>query len=270
VIAAIGFGFVILGLTLKIPAKVLGIIGLIIVCGHNLLPIITVDDKSLVKATLFTLYLPSVNAITPNTTFLLLYPPIPCLGIMYLGFGSGFIFNWSAEKRKAVFIKLEAGLMVLFVVLRFSNFYGDPALWAKQKTDLFTFLSFINVTKYPPSLLYCSITLGFMFMLLYFAEDLNNKIRKLVSVYGKVPLFYYILHWYTAHIIMYLLLFVQVFSFADFLYGYNLGRPKAENGVSLFGTYIVWILIVLALYPICKWYGAYKDEHKEKWWLRYL
>ena len=127
-IAAIGFGFVILGLTLKIPAKVLGIIGLIIVCGYNLLPIITVDDKSLVKAILSTLYLSSVNAITPNTTFLLVYPPIPWLGIMYLGFGSGFIFNWSAEKRKAVFIKLAAGLMVLFLALRFSCLlYTSPS-----------------------------------------------------------------------------------------------------------------------------------------------
>ena len=190
-IEAIGFGFVMLGLMLKIPPKVLGIKGLIIVCGHNLLPIITVDDKTIVKAILSTLYLPFVNAITPNTTFLLVYPPLPWLGIMYLGFGSGFIFNWSAEKRKAVFIKLVTGLIMLFLALRFSNLYGDPASWTKQKSDLFTFLLFMNVTRYPPSFLYCSITLGIMFILLYFAEDLNGKIRKVVTVYGKLPLFYY-------------------------------------------------------------------------------
>jgi cellulose synthase/poly-beta-1,6-N-acetylglucosamine synthase-like glycosyltransferase len=98
--------------------------------------------------------------------------------------------------------------------------------------------------------------LGIMFILLYLAEDLNDKIRKVVSVYGKAPLFYYLLHWYAAQIVMYLLLFVQGFGFADFLFGFNLWRPKAENGVSLPGKYIVWILIVLALYPICKWYGC--------------
>jgi len=189
---------------------------------------------------------------------------------MYLGFGSGFIFNFFAERRKAVFIKLAAGLMVLFLALRFSNLYGDPALWPKQNTDLFTFLSFMNVTKYPPSLLYSSSTLGIMFILLYFAEDLTNKIRRVVSVFGKVPLFYYIIHWYTAHIVMYLLLFVQGFGFADFLFGFNLGRPKAENGIPLWGVYLVWLSIICALYPLCKWYGAYKENHKEKWWLRYL
>jgi len=135
---------------------------------------------------------------------------------MYLGFGSGFIFNWSAEKRKALFIKLALGLITLFVALRFSNLYGDPALWTKQNTDLFTFLSFMNVTKYPPSLLYSSSTLGIMFILLYFAEDLTNKIRRVVSVFGKVPLFYYIIHWYTAHIVMYLLLFVQGLTLPTF------------------------------------------------------
>ncbi|MDB5012491.1 MAG: hypothetical protein JWQ25_693 [Daejeonella sp.] len=270
VIATIGCGFVILGLSLKIPPKILGVIGLVIICAHNLFPLIPFEDKSTIKMVLSTIFLPSVNAITPHTTLLLVYPPIPWLGIMYLGFGSGFLFQLPLERRKVVFLRSAAFLIILFLALRWSNLYGDPALWTKQKNDLFTFLSFMNLTKYPPSLLYCSITLGIMFMLLYFAEGINNKFKRIVCVYGKVPLFYYLIHWYTAHIIMYLLLFAQGFGISDFVFGFNFGRPKVENGLPLFGIYLVWLLIIIALYPLCKWYGIYKDKHRENRLLRYL
>lgn len=270
VIAAIGCGFVILGLSINIPPKILGIIGLIIIGAHNLFPLIPFEDKSTAKMVLSTIFLPSVNAITPHSTLLLVYPPIPWLGIMYLGFGSGFLFEWPVEKRKVLFKRAAAFLIIMFLALRWSNLYGDPALWAKQKNDLFTFLSFMNLTKYPPSLLYCSITLGIMFLLLFFAESINNKFKKVVSVYGKVPLFYYLIHWYTIHIVMYVLLFVEGFGFSDFVFGFNFGRPKVENGLSLFGIYVVWFSVVLALYPLCKWYSCYKENHKHNRWLRYL
>lgn len=270
VIATIGCGFVVLGLCLKIPPKVLGAIGLVIICAHNLFPLIPFEDKSMAKMILSTIFLPSVTAITPHTTLLLVYPPIPWLGVMLLGFGSGFLFQLPDEKRKSAFLRIAGFLIALFLVLRWSNLYGDPASWSKQKNDLFTFLSFMNVTKYPPSLLYCSITLGIMFVLLYFSEGVQNRFKRIISIYGKVPLFYYIIHWYTAHIIMYFILFAQGFTVSDFQYGFNFGRPKAESGLPLWGVYLIWIFIVTALYPLCKWYGNYKDKHREKTWLRYL
>jgi hypothetical protein len=160
--------------------------------------------------------------------------------------------------------------LALFVIVRSINVYGDPLQWAKQKSAFFTFLSFINVTKYPPSLVFCLLTLGVMFLLLSLVEGLQNRFTEITTVYGKVPLFYFIIHWYILHPLMFLIVFFQGYKYSDLVFGVNLGRPKGISGVNLWYTYLIWALVVIALYPICKWYGKYKDSHKEKKWLRYL
>ncbi len=269
VIAAIGFCFILLGLFIKVRAKILGYTGLIIIFCYQLLALLPAKPESLIVKLITPLFAP--NLYTVGTKSLLLaYPPIPWFGIMLCGFGFAYLFIQQSSIRKKIFFTIGTVSLLLFIIMRFINIYGDPAPWSVQKNTMFTILSFINISKYPPSLLYCLVTLGIMFLLLSLSENRCNKFMKIISVYGKVPLFYYLLHWYLIHISMYIILFTQGFSFNDFRFGFDFGRPKAENGLTLFGTYLIWILLVALLYPACNWYGKLKNKHPQNWWLKYL
>ncbi|WP_456314884.1 DUF1624 domain-containing protein [Pseudomonas shirazensis] len=270
VIAAIGFGFILLGLLLKIPAKQLGITGLVIIFCHNLLPLIPFAEGSVVKTVLAPFFSPAVIPFG-DRVFIMGYPPIPWLGIMLTGFGFARYYEMAYEQRKKLFIKLGFGSLGLFAILRFINIYGDPALWTVQKDAIYTFLSFMNVTKYAPSLLYCLPTLGIMILLLAFAEQFSNEIKKVTMVYGKVSLFYFILHFYLIHILTLAMLFLQGFNWSqlEFATG-TFGRPKSmESGLPLWAIYLIWISVVAILYKPCLWYGAYKAKNSN-WWVRYI
>ncbi len=271
VIAAIGFGFIILSLLLNSSLKTIGIIGLAIIFGHNLLLLIPFSKASVVQVILNALFSPGAFPVTAHTIFIMAYPPIPWLGIMLVGFASGGFFELTVEKRKRLFAKIGTGTLFLFAVIRFINIYGDPVPWSSQKNGLYTFLSFLNVTKYPPSLLFCLLTLGAMFLILALAETIKSKVSNIVSVYGKVPLFYFLVHFYLIHITMIILMLIQGFTWPqmDFASG-TFGRPKGvESGIGLWAVYITWITIVLVLYKPCLWFGRYKAQHKH-WWLKYL
>jgi len=199
------------------------------------------------------------------------YPVIPWLGIMLIGFACGELFDMEAEKRRKILLRLGLSILTLFVIIRFVNVYGDPVQWAKQKTAVFTFLSFINTTKYPPSLLFVLMIIGITFLLLFVTEKVKNKFTGILSVYGKVPLFYFTIHLYIIHFLMLVMLFLQGFKGKDLLFGpFNNGRPKTGGGVNLALIYIIWLGVVILLYPLCKWYGKYKSEHRENKLLRYL
>ncbi len=271
VIATIGFGFIILGLLLKLPAKTLGITGLVILFTHNLLPLMPFAEGAVIKTILTPFFGPAAFPVSPHTNFIMGYPPIPWLGIMLVGFASGKLFELNGLKRKSMFIKIGGITLLLFVILRFINIYGDNSLWAFQKNGLYTFLSFMNVSKYPPSLLFCLVTLSIMFLILAFAEHSKGKLINIFSVYGKVPLFYFIIHFYLIHILMVALMFLQGFNWSqlDFASG-TFGRPKvAQSGVQLWAIYLIWIAVVIILYKPCIWFGKYKQQHKH-WWLKYI
>ena len=270
VIAAIGFGFIVLGLLLKVPAKTLGILGLIIIFCHNLFAAIPFAADSVIKSILSPLFMQVAIPLSAKKIFIVGYPPIPWLGIMLVGFAAGKFFELPDIKRKNLFLKIGLSALALFIIIRFINIYGDPFSWARQKNGLFTFLSFMNITKYPPSLIFCLVTLGITFLILSFADGIKNKFTDIVVVYGKVPLFYFLLHFYIIHSIMFAMVFLQGFKSSDLIFGFGFGRPKEGSGVSLGIIYLIWISVVIALYPICKWYGKYKENHKEKKWLRYL
>ncbi len=271
VIAAIGFGFIILGLILKASVKTIGIIGLVILFCHNLVPLIPLPENSIAKTILAFLFNQTAFPVFSNRVFVMAYPPIPWLSIMLMGFASGKFFEYTIEKRKSLFIKLGFLALFLFITIRLINMYGDPVPWSSQKTAVFTFLSFMNVTKYPPSLLFSLITLGILFLMLAFVERSGSKLSQIVTVYGKVPLFYFIIHFFLIHILMVGLMFLQGFSWSqmDFASG-TFGRPKGvQSGVELWVIYLIWIGVVIMLYKPCLWFGKYKSEHKQ-WWLRYL
>jgi uncharacterized membrane protein len=269
VIAAIGFGFIVLSLLLKVSPRIIGILGLIIIFGHGLMQYIPFAEHSPLKTVLGYFFNLTAAPISPNFFFLVGYPPIPWLGIMLVGFASGELFTKS--NRKALFLRIGAAALSLFIIIRLLNGYGDPSRWAVQKSQFFTFLSFLNVSKYPPSLLFCLSMLGIMFLLLSLAEGSKNKITDIISVYGKVPLFYFLIHLYLIHILMFIMVFLQGFTWSDLQFAnFSLGRPKGQSGVELWETYLIWVLVVICLYPVCKWYGHYKATHRENKWLRYL
>jgi uncharacterized membrane protein len=271
VIAAIGFGFIFLAFLIKLPAKTIGLLGLLILLGHNLLPRISFPAGSPLQGLVSALFSPNVFQLSPHHTLVIGYPPVPWLGIMLVGFACGPLFGISPEKRKALFLKTGLTCLALFILLRSSNFYGDPFPWGIQKNNLFTFLSFINVTKYPPSLLYCCLTLGLMWLILSFAEGLKNTFSRVIILYGQVPLFYYLMHWYLLHTLLVILLLFQGFQWSDLDFGpFHFGRPQQPSGVGLGAVYLIWLSVVAGLYPLCRWYGSYRTRHPEKKWLRYL
>jgi uncharacterized membrane protein len=270
VIAAIGFGFIILGLLLKLSSKTIGIIGIAILILHNLAPLIPFAENSIFKMVLMPLFAPGAFPIGGGKTFIMGYPLVPWLGIMLTGFGAGKFFLLETTKRKSLFLKIGLVSMALFVIIRFINIYGDAVPWTSQKNGFYTFLSFINVTKYPPSLVFCLLFLGIMFVILSMVEGMQNRFTRFTTVYGKVPLFYFLIHWYIIHPIVFVMVFAQGFKSSDLLFGFNFGRPKEGSGFELWAIYLIWIGVVIILYPICKWYGRYKEFHTEKKWLRYL
>ncbi len=271
VICAIGVGLVVLSFLLKITPRNIGIAGLVIIFGHNLLQGISFPQNPALNFISSLLFAQNFFQVTPNFAFLVGYPIIPWLGILFLGYGFGHFFAIPAEKRKRLFLQFGGGALLLFIVLRFINIYGDPAPWSVQKIPLFTFFSFINVTKYPPSLLYTLVTLGIMFLVLSFVDGMKNRVIEVFSVYGKVPLFYYIIHWYLVHSLMVFMLFMQGYGLKDLNFApFSFGRPQVGEGVELPIIYAIWVAVIISLYPLCLWYGKYKTKNQDNKWLRYL
>lgn len=270
VIAAIGFSFVILAFMLKWSNKALLATGLIIICGHDALALIPGIQQSVLAKVLGPLFVSMPIPLGFGRLMILAYPVIPWLGIMLVGYAAGTVFERKDGERRKSFLRLGLLLAAGFLVLRALNIYGDPVRWSQQKDAIYTGLSFLNVTKYPPSLAFTLLTLSGMFLALWVAERGYGLVSKTFEVYGKVPFLYYLVHWYVLHTMMFLMVFMQGFGIRDMSFGFNFGRPEKGSGLGLPGVYLVWVSVVVALYPLCKWYGKYKSEHREKQWLRYL
>ena len=263
VIGAIGVGFIILSALMGLKTRIIGMIGVSIILLHNLIP------SASLGAVLGSLFSPKAFPIG-DSLFIIGYPVIPWTAIMLAGYGAGNYFTKHRTMRNRFFLQTGLFLLLFSATLRLLNIYGDPILWRPSDNMLNSMLSFINVSKYPPSLLFISLMLAFMFILLAVVERLGQRIRAVLIVYGKVPLFYFIIHWYILHPLLLIVLLIQGFSIDQFEFGSNFGRPKATSGLTLGEVYLVWISVVVLLYPICRWYGQYKSSHPGKKWLHYL
>lgn len=271
VIFAIGAGFFILSFLLKIPAKTLGVLGLCIIVFHNLAPLVKTDKETPLGFIWTLLFDRGFFKLGENRGLMIAYPVIPWLGILLFGFGFGKVFTLDKVKRSKTLLIAGVTAFVIFIVLRFFNLYGDAKHWSFQNSSLHTFFSFINVTKYPPSLLYTSITLSLMFFVLWLADNKDSWFTRIFAVYGRVPLFFYILHWYFIHISMFVMLIIQGIQWKDMPFGVmNFGRPASGVGIELPYIYVYWICLVTCLYPLCAWYGKYKAANRQIKWLKYL
>jgi uncharacterized membrane protein len=211
---------------------------------------------------------------SPSFSLIISYPLIPWLSIMMIGYLIGRFYkpDIDDEKRKRMFFNVGAMLIVLFVLIRWTNSFGESSPWSTQTTTWFTVLSFLNVTKYPLSMLFTFMTIGGVLILLSLLDAIDSRSWNPFLIFGRVPLFYFLAHLFLIHIGALLLNKYKSgksFSEIDFHFSNSFGGITAEGGVSLAGVYLAWITVVIILYPLCRWYNQYKSTHR-KWWLSYL
>lgn len=264
VIWAIGSCMVILSAFIYIPFKYLLGFGLLMLFGHNLLDTLTQNDKNFSSIIWYMLHQQNFVEFSPNFRVGFFYPILPWLGVLILGFNFGRLYqiDFNFLKRMKYLKIIGLSSIILFIIIRLINIYGDPNPWKYQKDNLFTFLSFINVEKYPPSLDYTLITIGPGILFLSFIEKYKNKITDFFLVFGRVPFFYYLMH----------LLFIHGISSTTWyiITGSTNKKSSEFTGFHLGAVYLFWIGIVLLLYPFCLKYMKFKTENKDKKWLTYL
>ena len=203
------------------------------------------------------------------------YPIIPWIGLMAVGYCSGSLYEKGYEPAKRKINLLLAGSIVIgiFAILRLLNIYGDPAPWSTQQNQMFSLLSWLNVTKYPPSFLYVLITVGPALIFLSLAERPLNVLTSKIIIYGRVPFFYYVIHLFLIHFFALIGAVLTGYHWNDMILSDRINHTAALKGYGFnLGTvYIVWITVVLLLYPLCKKFASYKKNHvAEKPWLSYL
>ncbi len=274
VIFAIGFSMVCLSLLIYFPKKVILILGVILIAGHNALDNIVMQGQSVISIIWYFLHQENMVVFGSDYVVYFKYPLIPWIGLMALGylFGGFYQKDFDAIIRKKWLMRLGLGCIMLFFVLRGLNVYGDLVPWTVQDTTSKTILSFFKVTKYPPSLLFLCITLGPAMLFLYAYENTKNRLTDFFLVYGRVPLFYYFLHMIVIHVFAIIGMLIFGGDWQDMIITSKgfMSQKLITYGYSLFVVYLVWIGIVLFLYPFCKKYMHYKANNKEKWWLSYL
>ena len=271
VIWSLGISMIFLAGLIHLPRNYLLIFSLIVIAGHNLLDTIQFSGN-IVWAIVHN---SEVIKINENTSLVTGYTIIPWIAVMSFGYYFGDFYKQQDDviKREKRFNTIGFCLIGLFLILRFTNLYGDKIPYINYGSVSKNIISFLNPSKYPPSLLYLLMTLGVAFLLLANIEGRKHKIMSFFSTFGKVPLFYYIIHIYVIHISAIFISKMAGFNYGNILpaWGPDFVPDYLKGyGYSLFVVYIVWIFVVLLIYPICLFYNRYKEAHKEKWWLSYL
>jgi uncharacterized membrane protein len=274
VIWVIGASMMVLSALVYLPQKVILTLGLVLIFGHNALDTIRINPGEPGHFIWAVMQQSGFFPIAPGKVVYAAYPLLSWLGIMLAGYGIGFLFdkNFQSTKRNKILTYSGIGCLLIFLILRFGNVYGDPSHWSVQENLTFTVLSFLNVTKYPVSLLYTLLTLGPVLILMPLIERLKTGAFEPLRIIGRVPLFYYIIHFYLIHIssvVLYLITSGKSWSELNFHFSAGFGGIPAGVGYSLPWVYVAWICIVAALYPLCRWYYRYKTKNTH-WWLGYL
>ena len=272
IIWAIGLSMVTLSILQYLSYKVLLLTGLLIVFGHNLLDTINIETPFLKSVLWSIIHVRHDYPINNHLLFVVAYPFLPWLGLMILGyvFGRLYLPGIDSAFRKKTLRLAGVVSILLFIIIRWTNLYGDLHDWQVQKTIIFTVLDFIKTTKYPPSLLFILMTMGPALILLSFLESSSNSISKKVIVFGKVAFFYYVLHVFLIHSISWLVFFATGHTWNDLdLNHFKEGSLPSGSGHPLWIVYFVWMLVIIILYFPCRWYSKYKATHKH-WWLSYI
>lgn len=273
VIWALGMSMIFLSVIIYMPISWIIITGIIMVFGHNLLDNIHVPGVGAASFIWAILHEQQIFNYGGHS-FFIGYPLIPWIAVMALGYCLGKLYanDFDAEKRKKILIKIGSAAILFFVIIRCVNMYGDPLSWSKQSNVMFTVLSFINVTKYPPSLLYLLITTGPALLFLAYSENAKSWFSTQLKMIGRVAMFYYLVHLYIIHILAMAATYLCGFKWNDMILTTWINfEPKLNGyGFSLGIVYLVWFFIIVILYFLCRWYDTYKRSHTQYWWLSYL
>jgi uncharacterized membrane protein len=270
---AIGLSMIALAALIYLPMQVLAGLSIAIIALHNLLVGIPAEAFGRAAWIWNILYQRGVIAVD-GVNFRPAYPALPWVGVMAAGYCLGATFDWDEERRRRFLVRLGLALTASFVVVRFINRYGDPAPWSHQTSPVFTLLSFLNVTKYPPSLDFLLMTLGPALMAMAWLERFPFRSTNPLIVFGRVPFFYYVAHMFVAHAIAIAMNYAR-YGAHSFLWiaPPSMGSPNnlfpPDYGFSLWTVYAVWIVVLALLYPACLWFARLKQRRRD-WWLTYL
>ena len=270
VIWVLGISMIALAGLIYLPRIYILIFSCILIFGHNLLDSFHFDGNVLWSI----IHEYHFFDLGKGYDFETAYPLIPWVAVMSLGyyFGAFYDASFDANKRIKMFNIIGVSSVVLFTVLRFTGVYGDFSLWKKYDTISKDLISFFNPSKYPPSLMYLLMTLGVMFLFLANTEKLKGKLVEFFKTFGRVPFFYYILHIYLIHALALILAELSGFGWKKMIlteWVSNVDTLKGF-GLNLGYVYLVWIGVILLLFPLCKKFDIYKQNNKDKWWLSYL
>lgn len=272
VLWSIGWSMVVLSALVFLPSWAIATFGIAMIALHNWSDSVTAQSWGSLGWLWIILHQGGPFSPAKGYTFIAAYPLVPWIGVLAVGYSFGGIMVKEPLARRRWILGLGIGLTLLFVVLRWTNWYGNPRPWKEQSSFLFTVFSFIDCHKYPPSLLYLLMTLGPALILLSFLDRGTPRILRPLLVFGRVPLFYYLLHLPVIHALAVLVALIR-YGRADWLFnnpfsGQSTTVPK-DNGFGLLVVYLIWIGLVLALYPACRWFADLKRRRRDAW-LSYL
>ena len=269
VIWALGWAMVGLAALVWLPIPAILAIGVALIAGHNLL-----DGIRSANPLWVLLHAQGFVVNRPGFVVFVAYPLIPWLGVTAVGYALARIYEWPVAHRRAFLLRAGIAMTAAFLALRAINGYGDAAPWAAQATTALTVVSFLNVTKYPPSLLFLLMTLGPALLLLRALERPAAPVLGPALVFGRVPLFYFVLHLTLIHLLAVVLCYIQNGAVHWMFESPNLGAypftPPPGWGVSLPIAYMLWVLVVLLMYPACAWFSRVKARRAERWWIGYF
>jgi uncharacterized membrane protein len=269
---ALGMSMIALALLVHLPHGAVLALSLAMIGSHNLLDGISPARLGPFAAVWQILHVPGVLTLQP--LWMVSYPLVPWIGVMAAGYSFGRVYQLPARRRRAILLALGLLLTASFVIVRGLDIYGDPRPWSIQSGPMMTVLSFLNTTKYPPSLSFLLMTLGPAMLFLSWADRVRAGARNPLLVFGRVPLFYFVLHMPVIHALAVGLTWLR-YGAAPFLFlpPPTLGTPRdlfpPDYGWDLWVVYLATGAVVLALYPVCLWFARRKAEQGQ-WWLSYL
>jgi uncharacterized membrane protein len=266
VLWALGWSMVVMAALVHVPRATVAALALLTIAAHNLLDGVQPDTLGALAPLWHVLHVPGFAI--PGLLFVG-YPLIPWFAVMALGWSLAGMYEWEPARRRRFLIAAAAAAIAVFVALRTFNGYGDPGHWTSQRTPVLTVASFLNVRKYPPSLLFLLMTLGPICAALALAEGTRGPVARWLRVYGSVPLFFYLGHIYVAHALAMLIALVQGGELMRIPVVTDPAAIPPWYGVSLPDVYLCWALVVALMYVPCRWFARLKAERPD-WWLRYL
>lgn len=273
VLWALGWSMIGLALLVRFSDRVILGVGLGLIFLHNAADGINAASFGPLAPLWTVLHTPGFLFRGEEHVVLLAYPLIPWVGVTAVGYVLGDLFRWEPARRRRLLLRAGLAATAGFLVLRGINLYGDPTPWQLQERAGFTFLSFLNTNKYPPSLLFLLMTLGPMLCLLaWFDRGLPGWSRPVVII-GRVPMFYFLVHFFWIHILTVGFALARYGSAHWLFESPGLDRfpftQPPDWPMGLGGVYLMWGLVVLTVYPLCVWYAGVKARRRD-WWLSYL